>query len=58
MTADLMSLASSFGAPGLLIAFMVWDRSQANKLAAERTAADVDMAKAITLLAARLDHVR
>lgn len=60
MTADLMQTATNFGGPGLLIAYMIWDRVQQNKLTKERTAADVEMARAITLLTAKLDgiHVR
>ncbi len=50
-----MQLASNFGGPGLLIAFMVWDKTAQNKLAEKRTAADVGMAQAMTLLAAKLD---
>lgn len=55
-----MQLASNFGGPGLLIAFMVWDKTAQNKLAEKRTAADVSMAQAMTLLAAKLDssHAR
>lgn len=60
MTGDLMQLASTFGAPGLLIAFMIWDKTGQNKLAEKRTAADIAMAQAMTLLATKLDgpHVR
>jgi len=58
MTADLISLAGEFGAPGLLVVFMVWDRRERNKLDADRTKADIEMATAMTLLAERLNHVR
>lgn len=55
---DIVQLASQFGAPGLLIGFMVWDRSIRNKMDRDRTEADVKMAEAITLLSERLNHVR
>jgi len=58
MTQDLISLASQFGAPGLLIAFMIWDRTQQNALAKIRVEADLEMAKGLTLLAERVNHVR
>lgn len=58
MTGELMQMASSFGAPGLLIAFMIWDRKEQNKINRERIQADLDMARSLTLLSAKLDHVR
>lgn len=57
MTADLMQVAGSFGGPGLLIAYMIWDRTQQNRLAEKRTAADVAMAQAMTLLSTKLDNL-
>lgn len=57
MTSDLMQLAGNFGGPGLLIAYMIWDRIQQNKIAEKRTAADVAMAQAMTLLSTKLDNL-
>lgn len=58
MTADLIALASQFGAPGLLIGFMIWDRTQQNAINKSRVEADLEMAKGLTLLAERVNHVR
>lgn len=54
MTGDIVALASSFGGPGLLIAFMIWDRSVQNKLTQSRIEADLKVATALTLLAERV----
>ena len=58
MTDQLIGLAGQFGAPGFLIAFMIWDRREQNALTKSRTAADIEMAKAMTTFAERLPHVR
>lgn len=54
VTEQLIALATSFGAPGLLIAFMVWDRRENARLAEKRIAADIAMAQAMTLIAERV----
>ena len=60
MTDSLMQLAGNFGGPGLLIAFMIWDKTAQNKLAEKRIAADISMAQAMTLIATKMDglHAR
>ena len=58
MTGDLIAMLGQFGFPGAMIAYMVWDRREQNKLIKERTEADLEMARALTLLTARIDHVR
>lgn len=58
MTEQLMTMFGQFGAPGAMLMFMVWDRTEQRKLADKRTAADIQMAQAITLLTAKLDHAR
>lgn len=58
MAADLVQLATSFGAPGLLVAFMVWDRTTQNRISKDRIDADLKMATAMTLLTERISHVR
>lgn len=55
MTEQLVQLATTFGAPGLLIAYMVWDRSGQMKLAEKRIAADIKVAEAMATLAVKLD---
>lgn len=52
---DLLALAQSYGPPGMLLAYMVWDKIGQNKLSRERIAADIDMARAITMLTAKID---
>ena len=58
MTEQLFTLAAQFGTPGFLIAFMIWDRTQQNKLIKERTEADLQMARALTMLTAKVENVR
>ena len=55
MTADIVAIAANFGPPGMLLAYMIWDKVGQNKLAEKRIAADLDMARAITLLTAKID---
>ena len=55
MTDQLIAMLSQFGAAGPLLAYLIWDRNQRNKLDAERTKADIEMAKAMVLWAERLD---
>lgn len=57
MSVELVNLASQFGAPGLLLLFMVWDRKERNLLDKARTEADIKVATALTTLAERLNHV-
>ncbi len=52
-----MQLASSFGGPGLLIAYMVWDRRGQITLAEKRIAADIEVAKAMATLAVKFDAI-
>lgn len=56
MTSDLINAAVNLGPSGFLIAYMIWDRVQQNKLIKERTEADLEMARAMTLLAAKVDR--
>ena len=69
VTADLLALAGQFGAPGLFIAFLIWDRREQaaaakdrakadQDIAEKRVQADLDMAKSLTMLAERINHVR
>jgi hypothetical protein len=55
---QLITIASGFGAPGLLIAYMIWDRKEQRLIDKERIAADLEMAKSWTTLTERLNHVR
>ncbi len=57
MSADLIQLASGFGAPGLLIAYMVWDRRGQMALAEKRIAADIEVARAMATLATKFDAI-
>lgn len=56
MTSDLINAALNLGPSGFLIGFMIWDRTQQNRLTKERTEADLEMARAMTLLAAKVDR--
>lgn len=58
MTADIVAIAANYGPPGMLLAYMIWDKVGQNKLAKERIEADLKVATALTLLSARIDHVR
>lgn len=58
MTDQLIALAGQFGAPGFLVAFMVWQQLQRNTMDKERIAADLEVAKSLTLLAERMNHGR
>lgn len=59
MTEQLIEALLGTGGPyAVLVAFMVWDRWGQNKLAKERIEADLKVATALTLLSARIDHVR
>jgi hypothetical protein len=53
--ADIWEATRDLGPPGLLLGFMIWSKIGDNKLARERIAADLDMARAITLLTAKID---
>jgi hypothetical protein len=55
---QLIALASNFGAPGLLIAYMIWDRKEQRVVDKDRIAADLEMAKSWSTLTERLNHVR
>lgn len=51
---EIITLAGQFGAPGMLIGFMIWDRIQQNKLAEKRIESDKALAVAMTLLSERV----
>ncbi len=55
MSEQLISLAGTFGAPGLLVAFMVWDRTAQTRLSEKRIAADIRLAESMTTLAVKID---
>ncbi len=55
MSEQLITLASSFGAPGLLIGYMVWDRREGTRLAEKRIEADIRVAEAMATLAVKID---
>ena len=55
MSADIVTIAANYGPPGMLLAYMIWAKIGDNKLARERIQADLDMARAITLLTAKID---
>jgi hypothetical protein len=52
---DIWEMGRNLGPPGLLLGYMVWAKIGDNRLARERIAADLDMARAITLLTAKID---
>lgn len=54
MTDLVLELFKQFGAPGGMLAFLFWDRVQQNKLTKERAEADLEVAKALTLVAERV----
>ena len=59
MTGDLIAAAlANYGPPGMLLAYMVWAKVGDNRLAKERIAADLEVARALTMLSARIEHVR
>jgi len=56
--ADVVEFAKQFGMAGPFVAYLIWNQTSRDKLDAARTAADVEMAKALTQLSERLNHVR
>ena len=54
----IVDFAKQFGLAGPFVTYLIWERTTRNKLDADRTAADVEMAKALTQLSERLNHVR
>lgn len=57
MTEQLFTLFGQFGAPGAMLAFMVWDRMEQRKLTEKRIAADIAQAQAMTLIAERVGNL-
>lgn len=55
MAEQMIQFAATFGTPGLLIAYMVWDRHGQMKLAEKRIAADIRVAEAMATLAVKID---
>jgi hypothetical protein len=53
-----VEFAKQFGMAGPFVAYLIWNQTSRDKLDAARTAADVEMAKALTQLSERLNHVR
>lgn len=51
---EIATLAGQFGAPGLLIGFMIWDRVQQNRLTEKRIEADKALAVSMTIIAERI----
>lgn len=58
MIEDLLALAQNYGPPGMLLAYMIWDKLGQRKVDRERIDADLKMATAMTLLTERVGHVR
>ena len=59
MSADIVAIAANYGPPGMLLAYMIWDKLGQRKIDRERITADIAMATALTLLTAKIDgHVR
>jgi len=70
--ADLIQLLNQMGPmgpSGMFVGFLIWDRIQQNKahqdreaqtqaITKERIQAETEMAKSLTLLAERINHVR
>ena len=55
---ELMSLAGQFGPLGLFVGYLIWDKTQERKLAKERIETDLELARSMTLLAARIDGMK
>lgn len=66
---DIMKLAAEFGPSGVIIGYLMWERysrdrreekkdEQRGTIEKERIEADLEMARALTLLSERVDRVR
>jgi hypothetical protein len=51
---ELITALSPYGSAGLFIAYLLWDRQATNKVASERIKADLEVAKALTMLGERI----
>ena len=56
--AELVGLAGQFGPLGLFVGYLIWDKTQERKLARERIETDLELARSMALLAARIDGMK
>lgn len=54
---QLTALGQTFGVPGLMIGFLIWDRIQSNSIQIKRAEADIKIAEALKGLGKDFEHL-
>lgn len=54
---QLTALGQTFGVPGLMIGFLIWDRITSNAIQVKRAEADIKIAEALNGLGKDYDHL-
>jgi hypothetical protein len=58
MTPEMLTLAGQFGPLGLMIAYLIWRESRAEKVMRERIEADLELARSLAVLSVKIEGMR